>query len=213
MCDAVGKRYPLVLAYYDNLDKIAHEFGIGPQYRTVLAAVEQLSGALRAALPPEVPLAVTADHGVVEVLDPPIMVDADIVALASGWSGEARMLWLHARIGAADDLLEACGRYESSAEIAPLSQVLDEQWLGRHVTAPARARLGDVVLVPRALDAFTMPDDRRAAPPADRPPRGAHSGGNAGALPRVVTRCVPSVQAVWRAFGRTGQRFCQIASR
>ncbi|WP_419945862.1 alkaline phosphatase family protein [Candidatus Poriferisodalis sp.] len=157
--DAVGKRYPLVLAYYDNLDKIAHAFGIGAEYRSVLAEVEQLSCALRDVLPRGVPLVVTADHGVVEVLDPPIIVDPDIVALTSGWSGEARMLWLHARLGAAADLLDACERYQSAAEIAPLSRVLEERWLGRHVTEPARGRLGDVVLVPRALQAFTMPDE------------------------------------------------------
>ena len=159
VCDAVRGRYPLVLAYYDSLDKTAHEFGIGPEYRTVLAAVEQLSGALRDTLAPGVPLAVTADHGVVEVNEPPIMVDADVVALTSDWSGEARMLWLHARPGAVADLLDACERYQPIAEVAPLSQVLDERWLGHHVTAPARSRLGDVVLVPRALQAFTMPDE------------------------------------------------------
>ena len=159
VCDAVAQRFPLVLAYYDSLDKIAHEFGLGPEYRAVLAGVEQLAAALRAALAPEVPLVVTADHGVVEVLEPPITVDADIVALASGWSGEARMLWLHARSGAAADLLDACSRYESTAEAAPLSRVLDERWLGQHVTAAARDRLGDVVLVPRGLSAFTMPDE------------------------------------------------------
>lgn len=157
--DAVGQRYPLVLAYYDSLDKTAHEFGLGPEYRTVLAAVEQLAGALRAALPAEVPLAVTADHGLVEILEPPVMVEPDVVALTSGWSGEARMLWLHARPGTAADLVDACGSYESIAEVAPFSQVLDERWLGHHVTAPARRRLGDVVLVPRALSAFTMPDE------------------------------------------------------
>ena len=157
--DAVDQRYPLVFSYYDNLDKIAHEFGIGPEYRAVLAGVEQLAAALRGVLPADVPLAVTADHGLVEVIEPPIMVDADIVALTSGWSGEARMLWLNARPGAAADLLDACKRYESTAEIAPLSRVLDERWLGRHVAAPALGRLGDVVLVPRELTAFTMPDE------------------------------------------------------
>lgn len=157
--DAVDQGYPLVFAYYDNLDKVAHEFGIGPEYLAVLAGVEQLASALRAVLPTDVPLAVTADHGLVEVTEPPIMVDADVVALTSGWSGEARMLWLNARPGAARDLLDACERYESTAEVAPLSQVLDERWLGRHVTVPALSRLGDVVLVPRALTAFTMPDE------------------------------------------------------
>ena len=157
--EAVDQRYPLVFAYYDSLDKIAHEFGIGPEYRAVLAGVEQLAGSLRAVLPADVPLAVTADHGLVEVTEPPIMVDAEVAALTSGWSGEARMLWLNARPGAAGDLLDACKRYASTAEAAPLERVLDERWLGRHVTAPALARLGDVVLVPRALTAFTMPDE------------------------------------------------------
>lgn len=170
--DAVAQRFPLVFAYCDSLDKTAHEFGLGSEYRTVLAGVEELSATLRAALPPDVPLAVTADHGVVDVLEGPVTVDADVVALTSGWSGEARMLWLHSRHGAAGDLLEACGRYESIAEAAPLSQVLDERWLGDHVSAPARDRLGDVVLVPRALAAFTMPD----TDVPDHPLIGRHGG-------------------------------------
>jgi hypothetical protein len=156
---AVDEGFQLVFAYYDTLDKVAHEFGLGDRYQSALAGAERLAVALRDALPAEIPLLVTADHGVVEVLEPPIMVDPEVTALTDGWSGEARLLWLHACAGAETELAAACERYVGLAEIAPVEQVLDEQWLGRHVTVTARGRLGDVALVPRGLQAFTMPDE------------------------------------------------------
>ncbi|MYD33635.1 MAG: alkaline phosphatase family protein [Acidimicrobiales bacterium] len=156
---AVDEGFRFVFAYYDTVDKIAHEFGLGERYHAALAETERLAVALRSDLPAAVPVIVTADHGVVEVLEPPVMVDPEVVALTDGWSGEARLLWLHACAGAESALASACERYAGIAEIAPVEQVLDEQWLGRHVTETARGRLGDVALVPRGLQAFTMPDE------------------------------------------------------
>lgn len=156
---AVDEGFRFVFAYYDTVDKIAHEFGLGERYHAALAETERLAVALRSDLPAAVPVIVTADHGVVEVLEPPVTVDPEVVALTDGWSGEARLLWLHACAGAESALASACERYAGIAEIAPVEQVLDEQWLGRHVTETARGRLGDVALVPRGLQAFTMPDE------------------------------------------------------
>ena len=156
---AVDEGFRFVFAYYDTVDKIAHEFGLGEHYHAALAETERLAVALRSDLPAAVPVIVTADHGVVEVLEPPVMVDPEVAALTDGWSGEARLLWLHACAGAESALASACERYAGIAEIAPVEQVLDEQWLGRHVTETARGRLGDVALVPRGLQAFTMPDE------------------------------------------------------
>lgn len=158
---AVDEGFRLVFAYFDTLDKVAHEFGLGDRYRSALVEAERLAVALRTETPAEVPLIVTADHGVVEVLAPPVMIDSEVVALTDGWSGEARLLWLHACRGAESELVSACERYTGFAEIAPVAQVLDEEWLGRHVSAAARGRLGDVALVPRGLQAFTMPDEDR----------------------------------------------------
>lgn len=153
---AVDEGFQLVFAYYDSLDKVAHESGLGDRYRSTLAAVERLAVTLRIGIAAEIPLIVTADHGVVEVLEPPVMIDPEVTELTDGWSGEARMLWLHASAGAVSELADSCGRYAGFAEIATVEQVLDEQWLGRHVTAAARRRLGDVALVPRGLQAFTV---------------------------------------------------------
>ena len=159
--NAVDAGAATVFAYYDTLDTVAHMHGLGEHYREALAVVEQLAVALRASLPDHVALAVTADHGMVEVLEPPIMIESEIVALTNGWSGEARMLWLHARAGNAADLVALCGQYSSMAEVAPVERVLDERWLGPHVSAHARDRIGDVALVPLGTEAFTMPDEDR----------------------------------------------------
>ena len=161
VCGAVRERYPLVYAYIDSLDKTAHEFGLGDEYRAVLAGLDQFVVALREAIRDDVPLLVTADHGVVDVHEPPVTVDHDIATFTNGWSGEARLLWLHARAGAQSGLLDACSRYADIAEVAPVEQVLDEQWFGAYVTPAARSRIGDVALVPRGPEAFTMPDEDR----------------------------------------------------
>ncbi len=171
--EAIDAGFQFVFAYYADLDKVAHEFGFGARYSAVLAEAERLTVTLRSSLPAAIPLIVTADHGMVEVVDPPIMIDYDISALASNWSGEARLLWLHARAGAESELLDACERrYASLAEVAPVERVLQEGWLGRHVTATARSRLGDVALVPRGLQAFTMPDEQKR----QHALRGRHGG-------------------------------------
>ncbi|WP_419841471.1 alkaline phosphatase family protein [Candidatus Poriferisodalis sp.] len=169
---AVDEHAPFVYAYYDTLDKAAHEFGLGERYRAALAEAEHIAVALRSTLPAQIPLLVTADHGVVEVLEPPTVIDDDIVALAQGWSGEARLLWLHAHAGAESELMASCERYRGLADVASLERVLDERWLGRYVTEAARARLGHVALVPRGLAAFTMPNQ----PQPSHPLIGRHGG-------------------------------------
>ena len=58
---------PFVYAYYEGIDKIAHMRGFGAYYDAELVAVDRMVGDLLEALPPGAALAVTADHGQVEV--------------------------------------------------------------------------------------------------------------------------------------------------
>lgn len=164
-CDAVEAGFDVVFAYYDSLDTIAHVHGLGERYCAELAAVERLAVAMRDALPSTAALVVTADHGMVDVVDDPIMVAPEIVSMTASWSGEARLLWLHSHPGEAAGLAQACEMYAPIAEIAQIERILDERWLGPHVVAQARSRLGDVALVPRGLQAFTMPDEDRPQHP------------------------------------------------
>ena len=60
---------PFVYAYYDGIDKVAHEYGLGAHYEAELVWVDRLVGDLLEVLPPGAALLITADHGQVDVGD------------------------------------------------------------------------------------------------------------------------------------------------
>lgn len=154
----------LVYAYYDGLDKIAHECGLGAHYDDELGFVDWLVSTLYESLPSGCTLAVTADHGQVHVGDNVIEPTANVLAHVHHQSGEGRFRWLHARRGHETELHKICTElYGDSAWVATKEQVVDEAWLG-----PARGgraqdsairRLGDVALVPFSATTFHDPLD------------------------------------------------------
>ena len=150
---------PFVYAYYPGVDEIAHAYGLeAPYYPAELAATDALVGALLDALPDDVALVVTADHGQVHVgpegwiglgpLDP--MVDT--------YAGDGRFRYLHARSGAAADLFAAAGeRHGDVAWVFRREQLLDEGWLGPDPVPATYRRVGDVVLAARTGVGFVDP--------------------------------------------------------
>ena len=58
---------PLIYAYYDGIDKIAHERGFGPFYEAELRSADDIVEQIRAQLTDGAALLVTADHGQVDV--------------------------------------------------------------------------------------------------------------------------------------------------
>ena len=90
---------PFVYAYYEGIDKVAHEYGLGDHYDTELRWVDHLVADLLAALPAGTVLAITADHGQVEVGENLVELDPGIRPHLSMQSGEGRFRWLHARPG------------------------------------------------------------------------------------------------------------------
>jgi len=156
---AVGRGEPFVYAYYDGLDKIAHEFGLGAHYDAELTAVDRLVGDLLAALPTDAVLVVTSDHGQVDVGSAIIEPAPEILAAVDHQSGEGRFRWLHARPGRARALRIECDRYADIAVVVDRDQVIDEHWFGPVITDAARAALGDVALVARDAVSFHDPAD------------------------------------------------------
>ncbi|MDE0235651.1 MAG: alkaline phosphatase family protein [bacterium] len=149
---------PLVYAYYDGPDRIAHEYGFGPYLDAEFAEVDRLVAQILAVLPPEAALLVVSDHGQVMVGDNKVELARDVLALTAVTSGEARFRWLHARPGRAGELLDAASeRYGRHGLVVNRQQVLDEGWLGPHVSTEARSRMGDVALVPCDPVAFVEP--------------------------------------------------------
>ena len=153
-----GERF--VYAYYDGIDKVAHERGFGPFYDAELVAVDRLVADVIAALPSGAALVVTADHGQVHVGDRTITPHPDVSRLVHHSSGEGRFRWLHARQGAAADLAAAARQHHGDvAWVVTLEQTLDEGWFGPVVSPPVQSRLGDVAVVTHADVSFDDPAD------------------------------------------------------
>ena len=149
-----------VYAYYDGLDKVAHERGLGEHYAAELRAVDRLVGDLVDALPPGAALVVTSDHGQVEVGAAARLPGPELLAGVRLLSGEGRFRWLHARPGATPEVLAAAeAAYGAEAWVRTREQVVEEGWFGGPLRPEVADRLGDVALVARAPVAFLDPAD------------------------------------------------------
>ena len=138
-----GERF--VYAYYDGIDKIAHERGFGPYYDAELAYADRLVAEIIAALPSGAAVVVTADHGQVHVGDRIVEPGPAVSRLTHHSSGEGRFRWLHARPGAVADLAVAAAEAHTDvAWVVTREQTLDERWFahgGRGVCSLDRRNL------------------------------------------------------------------------
>lgn len=151
---------PFIYSYYDGLDKVAHEYGLGQHYAAELTFIDRVVEYLLSRLPPGAALVVTADHGQIEVGDAVFPLAQEVLAHCSMQSGEGRFRWLHARPGRAEELhAEASARYSDVAWVLRRDEIVDQGWFGPVVTDVAQARLGDVALVAREDIAFDDPQD------------------------------------------------------
>jgi hypothetical protein len=148
-----------VYAYYDGLDKVAHEFGFGEHYDSELRFVDRIVGDVLAQLPPGAVLCITADHGQVEVGDRIVTPCNEVLAATRYQSGEGRFRWFHAKRGATEALAEACSAHADVAWVVTREQVLDEHWFGASVPSIVERRLGDVAIVAREPVSFDDPAD------------------------------------------------------
>jgi predicted AlkP superfamily pyrophosphatase or phosphodiesterase len=149
-----------VYGYYEGIDKVSHEYGLGEYYDAELAAADRLVGDVLAAVPSGTAVVVVSDHGQVEVGPNVIPVAPEVMAHVSLQSGEGRFRWLHARPGHASLLVDAAvSAHGQDAWVMTRDQVIEQGWFGPHVTADASSRLGDVALVARTDVAFIDPAD------------------------------------------------------
>ena len=143
---------PLVYAYYEGVDKIAHIYGFDDHYDAELLAVDRIVGDLLDQLPAHVAVAVTSDHGQVDVGPRAHVLDPRLTSEIEMASGEARFRWLHAPAGepgSIEKLATLAGEiYGDEAWVATCDQIEAEGWFGGPLTPTIRARLGDVAVVP-----------------------------------------------------------------
>jgi hypothetical protein len=156
----LGERARFVYAYYGGVDRIAHERGFGDFYDAELRDADRLVADLLECLPAGAALLVTADHGQVMVGERIIAPSADVLGLCAMQSGEGRFRWLHARRGAADELLAAArSEFGDTAWVMSRDEIVAAGWLGPTVPPVIAQRLGDVALVAHAPVSYHDPDD------------------------------------------------------
>jgi predicted AlkP superfamily pyrophosphatase or phosphodiesterase len=151
---------PFTYVYYDGLDKVAHEHGLGEHYEQELVAVDRLVSDLASILPTGAVLVITSDHGQVEVGGAVRLLAPELFDGITLLSGEGRFRWLHVRPGAIDDVLStARAEHGDEAWVCTREEMADAGWFGGALSADAAARLGDVALVAHAPVAFLDPAD------------------------------------------------------
>jgi hypothetical protein len=157
----VREGHPFVYAYYDGVDKVAHERGFGPLFDAEVRAADRLVADVAEALPPGAVLVVTSDHGQVQVGDatlplPPAVLNDTVLV-----SGEGRFRWLHARPGCAERLRRAAvDAFGAVAWVRTVDELDEGLWFGGRLGPAARGRLGDVAIIAEQAVAFADPADQ-----------------------------------------------------
>jgi Type I phosphodiesterase / nucleotide pyrophosphatase len=155
---AAGESF--IYAYYDGIDKVAHEHGLGDHYDEEIRAVDRLVSDLVESLPPDAALVITADHGQVDIGPRIEVLGPEIMSAVRFLSGEGRFRWIHARPGASDDAHAAASEhYGDRAWVVDRQQLIDESWFGGPLRPGVVERLGDIALIPHAPIAFLDPAD------------------------------------------------------
>ncbi len=162
----LAARHPgsFVYVYAPDLDAIGHKRGW--QSDEWVAALERVDAAARAldgALARGTGLVITADHGMVDVPRHRHVLLTEGDGLVDGVrhiGGEPRMLHLYAEPGAEERVLDAWRAAESSRSwVLSRSEAIEAGLFGP-VADEVRARIGDVLVAPRAGIAYY--DDRLA---------------------------------------------------
>lgn len=149
----------IVYAYYDGIDKVAHEYGLRSEYCSELRFVDRLVEDLLESLPSGTSVMVTADHGQVDCGVGNVSLHPDVMAMTDRLSGEARFRWLHSEADQ-DELIATTKHYHGSqAWVVGREQMIEEKWFGPVVSAEAERRLGDVALLSNDTGGFADPAD------------------------------------------------------
>jgi hypothetical protein len=144
----------LVYTYISELDLIGHVRGPGSEaWLAQLALIDRYVEQLAARLPAGTTLLVTADHGMVAVpQDATVDADAEgsLMQGVAVLAGEPRMRHVHARPGAAADVLATWRSVLGDrAWVITGDEAVRAGLFGPVVTPVARARIGDVLAISR----------------------------------------------------------------
>ena len=157
-----------VYVYYGDLDSTGHRQGCtSDAWAAELTHVDRLVEQLAGALPAGTTLVVTSDHGMVDVPHENRFDLARTPALDDGvamLSGDLRGAQVHTRDGASGAVLDAWREtLGDTFWVVAQDEAVASGVYGPTVTPTARARLGDLLAVPR--DHHVLVDSRVMRPP------------------------------------------------
>lgn len=166
----------LTYVYVGDLDATGHRRGCRSEaWRQELVHIDRIAEQLAAALPSGATLLVTSDHGMVDVPFDQRWDVATTPALDEGVetvAGDLRGVHVHARPGAADDVLAAWREtLDTSFWVLPGEEAIALGLYGPVVAEQFRPHIGDVVAAAAADVAVT---DSRVLPPPVRALLGLH---------------------------------------
>lgn len=146
--DAAERR--AVYAYHPFLDTTGHLSGVrSPPWLDYLALVDAAVEAIAGRLPAGWALAVTGDHGMVDLVGDERVDVADAPELMAGvrlLGGEARARHVHARPGAAGDVLAVWRDLLGDRMwVATRDEAVAGGWFGPRIAPGVEERIGDVV--------------------------------------------------------------------
>lgn len=156
----------LVYLYWGDLDKIGHVHGSGSwQWGEHLAEIDAAMTRLVGSLASDTLIAITADHGMVDVplsdrVD--LATDRELAAGVRHVGGEPRALHLYCVPGAAADVLAVWRRrLGAQMEVVARDEAIEGGWFGP-VAERVLPRIGDVVVA--ATGPVAVVDSRTARP-------------------------------------------------
>lgn len=165
----------LVYAYTPDLDLVGHVRGVDSEaWRLQLAEVDRAAAMLAERLPAGTLLAVTGDHGMVDVAPEDRVDVGDVPELLRGvrvLAGEARARHVHTEPGAADDVLAAWRAVLGDRMwVVSRDEAVAAGWFGPGVADRVLPRIGDVVAAAHGRVGVMQ----RAVDPAHARMRGHH---------------------------------------
>jgi len=156
---SAAARRSLVYLYWGDVDRAGHQHGCESwQWGEAVEHLDAELRRLRAILPGDTSLTVTADHGMVDVPDSAktdVATDAELRDGVELVGGEVRGPQLYCRPGAADDVLATwTARLGDDGWVMSREQAVAAGLLGT-VTPEVLPRFGDVLIAVRSAIGFT----------------------------------------------------------
>ena len=155
---ASASRSSLTYCYNSELDLIGHGCGAGSEaWRIQLSLIDRAVELMAQRLPTDARLLVTADHGMVDV-PAENKVDYDSEPLLSDGvdliAGEGRARYLHVSPESIDRVRQNwVDRLGPDFDVVARDEAIAAGWYGPVVTASARERIGDLIVLARTAGA------------------------------------------------------------